>query len=275
VLYGPSLGDFVKAVVYPIEIGPVPPLSTTIPPSILISNPQNKTTSETTNIQLTFSVTPPQDHSMNISCNLVEVYYSTSWQPSKVYVFSDQPYGFEKSFSQTFALGGLPQGTNTITITAVYFGGYYPYSPPATIATFSISGSSTASFAVDLKPLRIGVQSPYPQNYATSDVALTFTTNEETSRLQYSLDAQDNVTIAGNTTLARLPVGIHNVTVYGMDAFGNPGTSETVAFTVAEPELEPFPTSQLVAASAVASAAAIALGLVAYATKHKKKKTQK
>jgi hypothetical protein len=177
------------------------------------------------------------------------------------------------TFSDTFELEVVPQGVNSITVTAVYYGDYYPYTKPYVGAKFTISGSSTVTFAVYLKPLRIGIQSPYPQAYSTSDVALTFTTNEQTSRLQYCLDGQDNVTVAGNTTLAGLPVGNHNVTVYGLDKFGNAGVSETTAFAVAEPEPESFPTSQLVAASTVALAATVCFGLLAYFTKRKKKQT--
>lgn len=252
-----------------IDMGIVPPKSTTTPPSVLILKPQNSTTTTTSNIWLTLEITPPRDPD-TYRPNLIEVYYSASWLLDKVYVFQDLPHGLVwDKFSNTFEIERVPQGVNSLTVTAVYYGDYYPYTKPGTEARFMISGSSTVNFAVDLKPLRIGILAPYPQAYSTSDVALTFTTNEKTSRLQYCLDGQDNDTIMGNTTLAGLPVGIHNVTVYGMDAFGNPGASETVAFTVAEPE--PFPTIQLVAASTVALAAAIAFGLLAYFTKFKKR----
>jgi hypothetical protein len=258
-----------------IDMGWVNPKSTTTPPVILISNPQNGTTQKTSTIMLDFIVTPPQDQNPDhpyqlYGCYLKEAYYLTSWQLDKVYVFKHRPDELVSNvWENIIALKGLPQGINSVTVTAVWCGRYFPYTNYGTYAQFSISGSSTVNFAVDLKPLRIGIQAPYPQAYTASDVALAFTTNEETSRLQYCLDGQGNVTIAGNTTLTGLPAGSHNVTVYGWDAFGNPGNSETTTFTIAKPVL--FPTSQLVAASAVASAAAICLALVVYFTKRKKK----
>jgi hypothetical protein len=252
-----------------LDMGIVPPKSTTTPPTVLILKPQNSTTTTTPNIWLTLEITPPRDPD-TYRPNLIEVYYSASWMQDKVYVFQDLPHGLVwDKFSDTFEIEKVSQGVNSLTVTAVYYGDYYPYTKPGTEARFMISGSSTVNFAVDLKPLRIGIQAPYPQAYTESDVALAFTTNEETSRLQYCLDGQGNVTIAGNTTLTGLPAGSHNVTVYGWDAFGNPGNSETTTFTIAKPVL--FPTSQLVAASAVASAAAICLALVVYFTKRKKK----
>jgi hypothetical protein len=254
-----------------LDMGTVRPKTTTTPPEVFILSPQNGAKCDSPTIKVTYGVSPIHGPTI-VSSNLIEVYYTASWLRSKVYVFKDLPYGFVwEEFSDTFEIEGVPQGVNSLTVTAVYFGQYVPYTTSGTYAKFTISGSSTVTFAVDLKPLRIGILAPYPQAYAASDMALTFTTNEETSRLQYCLDGQDNVTIMGNATLAGLAVGSHNVTVYGWDEFGNPGASETVAFTVAEPEPEAFPTSQLIAASSVASAAAIAFGLLAYFTKFKKR----
>jgi hypothetical protein len=80
------------------------------------------------------------------------------------------------------------------------------------------------------------------------------------------LDGQDNVTLTGNTTLTGLPTGSHNVTVYGQDVYGNPGTSEAVTFTVAEP----FPTTLVAVAIAVIVAAVVCVGLLFYFKKSKR-----
>jgi hypothetical protein len=51
----------------------------------------------------------------------------------------------------------------------------------------------------------------------------------------YSLNQQqDNVTIAGNTTLTRLPDGPHQAKIYANNIFGKMGASEFINFTVAE-----------------------------------------
>jgi len=125
---------------------------------------------------------------------------------------------------------------------------------------------STVSFDVDLTPLSISVLSPEPITYETSNVSLVFAVNEATSMLRYSLDGQDNVTLTGNTTLTGLPTGSHNVTVYGQDVYGNPGTSEAVTFTVAEP----FPTTLVAVAIAVIVAAVVCVGLLFYFKKSKR-----
>jgi len=85
--------------------------------------------------------------------------------------------------------------------------------------------------------------SPVSQTYNESDVDLVFTVNKPVNWTGYSLDGGETVTIAGNVTLEGLANGVHNVTVYAKDAFGNTGASETVSFTVDVP----FPATMVVA----------------------------
>jgi len=63
-----------------------------------------------------------------------------------------------------------------------------------------------------------------------------------------------------------LPNGLHNVTLYAEDTFGNIGVSETISFTVEKPE--PFPTAPFVAVSIFAVVVIVA-GLLVYFKKHK------
>lgn len=108
------------------------------------------------------------------------------------------------------------------------------------IYSLSITGSSnetTHSMNVTLKimesiPPVIDIVSPENTTYSTSTIPLTFTINEPTSWIGYSLDGQANVTITGNATLTGLDNGTHNITVYAIDIFGNTGSSNTVYFTV-------------------------------------------
>jgi parallel beta-helix repeat protein len=99
-----------------------------------------------------------------------------------------------------------------------------------------------------------------------SNVSLAFTVDKIVNWTGYSLDGQQNVTITDNTTLTRLSSGVHNVTVYANDTYGNMGTSETVAFTIPEP----FPIVP-VAAVAVVVAVMVAAGLLVYFKKRKRK----
>ena len=75
------------------------------------------------------------------------------------------------------------------------------------------------------------------------------------------------MTIAGNTALAGLSNGVHNVTVYAWNNVGNGGSSETLTFTVAQPE--GFPVVPVAAASA-ASVVAVGVGLLIFFRKHKR-----
>ena len=114
-------------------------------------------------------------------------------------------------------------------------------------------------------PPVIDVVSPGSQSYNESSVSLVFSVNKPVNWTGYSLDGQDNVTITGNTTIAGLSNGLHNVTVYAEDSRSNMGASETVSFSV---EL-PFPTT-LVATAFAASAAVIGIGLLVYLKKRKR-----
>lgn len=98
----------------------------------------------------------------------------------------------------------------------------------------------------DIYSASVFVICPENNTYTTASVPLNFTVYKPTSWIGYSLDGQDNVTINGNITLAQLPIGLHSITVYVKDTFGNTGVSKTIHFTIAEP----FPTALVVAAIA-------------------------
>jgi hypothetical protein len=106
--------------------------------------------------------------------------------------------------------------------------------------------------------------------YNSSDVPLVFTLDKPVSWIGYSLDGEVNVTIFGNITLTGLSYGLHNVTVYANDTFGNMGTSQSLNFKAAIPEADPF---QMVTVLAVAgvSAVVVAAGLLVYFKKYKRK----
>jgi hypothetical protein len=134
------------------------------------------------------------------------------------------------------------------------------------------------SSAAELIPewLRIpSVQLTSPENtaYSLANVTIVFIVDKQVSWLGYSLDGQDNVTISANTTITDLPNGLHNVTVYANDTYGNMGASETLNFTVAVPE--PFPIVPVAAASAVIAAVAVAAGLLFHFKKHKSRAATK
>ncbi len=131
----------------------------------------------------------------------------------------------------------------------------------------------TINFAIDLPPPNISILSPVNKTYTVANITeakipLDFTVSENASQVAFSLDGQDYILIAGNTTLSGLSVGSHNVAMYAWDLVGNAGASETVTFAmVAKPES--FPTLLVIIASG-ASVAVVGVGLLAYFKKRKR-----
>jgi ABC-type nitrate/sulfonate/bicarbonate transport system permease component len=120
-------------------------------------------------------------------------------------------------------------------------------------------------------PPKISVLSPLNQRYNETSIPLVFTVDKLVNWTGYSFDGEPSVTVTSsslltNVTIANVTNGVHNVTVYANDTYGNMGASETVTFTVAVPQ--PFPTT-LVATASGLSAAVIGLGLLVYFKKRK------
>ncbi len=115
----------------------------------------------------------------------------------------------------------------------------------------------------------ITVLSPENKNYTSNSLSLNFIVDEPTPQILYSLDGQHNVTVTGNLTLSGLEAGLHNITVYAVDVFGNFGASQTITFSVAEP----FPVLIFVAVSAVLAVAIAALGTAFFRWRRKSSKT--
>ena len=161
----------------------------------------------------------------------------------------------------TMVFRDLLDGRHVVTV----YGGYYFGEINQRYEVFK---HASISFAVDTAPPSISLFSIENITYGKPDISLNFTVNELASQFAYSLDGQDNVTIAGNSTLTDLPYGDHNVTVFATDEVGNTGASETIFFTIPEPP-EPFPTT-LVVASVIIIVIVFAVFLF-YMRKHKPK----
>jgi hypothetical protein len=103
--------------------------------------------------------------------------------------------------------------------------------------------------------------------YNSTDIPLNFTVDEVFSKVVYSLDGKDNMTITGNTTLTGLSVGTHNLTVCAWDEAGNVA-SQTVNFAVvdvASAALEPRePNPLILGAVSVTVLAMVAVGVLGH-----------
>jgi parallel beta-helix repeat protein len=84
----------------------------------------------------------------------------------------------------------------------------------------------------DATPPIVTIVSPENKAYTTPSIPLTFTIDECTCWIGYSVDGELNVTSVGNTTLTSLLDGSHHVVVYANDTVGNMGASNTIYFTV-------------------------------------------
>ncbi len=78
----------------------------------------------------------------------------------------------------------------------------------------------------------VKIASPQSQAYDTGDIPLTFIVNNQDFVFSYALDGQQAIEINENTTLSKLTVGPHNITVYATDSAGLVAASETVSFSV-------------------------------------------
>jgi hypothetical protein len=234
--------------------------STSSYPVVTILSPTNGTyNSRNLNLNVTFVCGLGMRYTLKYSLDGRKPEISIPWtvdNPSELHVIY-QAFGSVT----VFALGG---GLHSVTVNLVSEGFVTGPNPR--------SYSDTVWFTVDLTPPKISEVSVENKTYTTTDAPLNFTVNENTSGIMYSLDGNDNVTIAGNTTLTGLSTGPHNVTLYARDVAGNTGASQTVTFAVVnESETEPFPV--VLVAVALAAMLAVGVGLTVHFKKRNHQQT--
>jgi len=120
---------------------------------------------------------------------------------------------------------------------------------------------------VDNTPPKIIVLLSANQTFNQSSVQFVFTVDKPFNWTGYSLDGKENITVTGNFTLTDLPNGLHSITIYANDIYGNNGASEIVNFSIAVPE--PFPVLPVITVS-ITAVFLVAAGLLVY---NKKKRT--
>lgn len=250
----------------------VAPKDTTKPPMFTVNSPEENRLYNSNNVTLHFNARLGESISGEYM-RIMQVYYKADWEQNETYVYNNEgiyiPYDENAitEFSYDMELTGVPEGKHIITFYAVEWGAYID---GLFVHMFSLNGSSSVSFTVDVSP-SVSVLSLVNKTYDVSEVPLEFTVNEPYSRVSYSLDGQDNVTISGNTTLTGLSNGEHNVTVYATDEAGNTGASETIHFNVEVPE--PFPTTMVTAS--VITVAVVCIGLLVYFKKQERSRATK
>jgi hypothetical protein len=133
----------------------------------------------------------------------------------------------------------------------------------------NMGASQIVTFTIATPP-KISILLPLNRTYTGPNVSLIFTLDKPVNCICYSLDRKLNETVTGNTTITGISNGMHNITVYANDTFGNIVASKTLYFSVEVPvEIpEPFPLVPVAAASG-ASVAVVGVGLLFYFKKRK------
>jgi hypothetical protein len=229
------------------------------PPFVTIRSPANG--SYVNSVLLNVTVTKPGDWLS--TQKLVSVSFQVDGKP---YWAVRANSNLASPFNYSLHITDLADGSHTIVVRAESTGVVINWISGTVYSVPVDSVFATVYFTLDATPPNVSFLSS-EEAYATCDVPLNFTVNELVSKICYVLDGQENVTVAGNTTLTNLPYGAHNVTVYATDNVGNTGISETITFTIAEPE--PFPVAPVAAAS-VASIAVVGVALLVYFKKRKR-----
>jgi len=215
---------------------------------------------------------------------LGDIYYKPSWLSNNITVFPDENNIFlfrgenheVHEYSGNLFFTGIPEGKQTVTIIVEGNGDYtgtvsipheYPWDPSTgTVCYYWNSYAESAIyFVVDTVSPQVTVLDLDSKTFSVSEVPLDFILNETTSKITYSLDGQENITVTGNTTLTGLSIGEHSITVYATDEAGNIGASETIHFSITEP----FPTSFAVASVIVVVVVLVGIGLLIYGIKRK------
>jgi len=184
-----------------------------------------------------------------------------SWQNGVSSPLERDGFGVAVSNDIFYVVGGY---------TYSFIGDFAPL--PANEEYFPIGyGTTDPSYVLEHVPPKLSVLSPLSQTYNESSVPLLFTTDKTLNWMGYSFDGKQNITINGNSTIANMTSGLHSITVYANDTFGNFGVSEPINFTVALPLLkhsEPFPIVPVAVISGIVLVIAVA-SLLIYFKKHK------
>ena len=247
--------------------GEVPPDQETYPPVITITSPVNNTAYNTSRVSLTFNVTAPQSRTASF-VTVQGVTYQADWQKEAIGVL----HGGEKEPSFNLWLSNVSEGQHTIVIKAFGYGRYPDEKYWFLYKEFFISAQATIYFTIDRTAPAVSVLPP--ENVSSnSTIPLNLTVNEAYSKIAYSLNGQQNVTVTGNSTLPHLDAGQYNVTFYAWDVAGNIGSSKTANFSVAETSntTEEVNDSLLLPAAAVTSMVVVGVGVLLYKRRYSEK----
>jgi N-acetylneuraminic acid mutarotase len=158
-----------------------------------------------------------------------------------------------------YAVGGDPYYFSDVSYDLVGNRAWYTHNEVYTPFGY---GTPDPAYVYEHTPANVTVDLSLNATFTNSTVPLVFYVDKAVSWMGYSLDNQTAVTIDGNTTIANVTNGIHTLTVYANDTYGNYAQSQTINFTVAVPA--PFPVLVFVAVTATLAGVIAAIGVVIY-----------
>ncbi len=236
----------------------VAPPKGAVPPIISIGSPQNNANYSGA-FNITFSVKGPQ-YSIYDS-DIVDIAYTIDNEsvsiPHETSILVKGSHGTSQYYT-SFVAPELAAGNHSLTVTAD--GSVYDMFS----FVFFMDSSSQVYFVTHEAP-SIKLLIDQRANITFSSFPLNLNVDQPTSWLGYSLDNLANVTLGGNTTLTGLSAGNHSLVVYGNNTFGDMAKSETITFTVKQPETS----LTITVITPVAIAIIISLGLLIYFKKCK------
>jgi hypothetical protein len=236
--------------------------------AIIIENPKNGSIyRDKEQMLLNFSVEYVYQEGYIVWQILSKLFYSVDDEPANTIKEISGPSSIPYRFNSLIDISNLSNGTHEIEIMASFVVDVNNLFVP----TYNFSSAPILFSVFRNQPPNISLVSPENKTYYQSTISLNFTLDEPTSKIDYSVDGQNNVTINGNTTLTDLSIGEHNCTVYATDVEGNIGASETITFTVSKPEQpepEPFPTTLVIAS--VISVVVVGAGVLVYFKKRER-----
>ncbi len=153
----------------------------------------------------------------------------------------------------------LQEGSNNVTVYAVNINGDVGKSDTVNFTVVFLYNGNTPS---PITPV-VSVTSPQSRLYTQNRISLVITIDNPIPLFEgvptypinpyglrviypnvtwvgFSLDGQSNQTLHGNTTLTGLTNGVHNITVYAKDIYGNEGASQTMFFSTETTSADPF-----------------------------------
>lgn len=233
------------------------PIPAPVHPQITILSPEDKSLYASNALSIAFNVSINFERGWS---HISYVAYKASWQQDEITVYDSKTNGSLSELSYKLNLTGIPEGKQTVRISAGG-GGHYNDEENGLLIFNDAYNSTSISFTIH----RASISSPQNKTYDTSDVPLFFEVHFSFKPVAYSLDGQDKVAVSGSTWLVGLPDGDHNVTVYVMDKAGNLRASETIYFSVDAPES--FPVTLVMAAAT--TVAVVGTGLLVFFKKRK------